>query len=373
MDSRRSLAAVARAIVVWSVIASFARAEESPTPDSFSSAERGNSSPPGSEAAIDRPPGAGCDASCCSPWTASAEFIILERIGSVNQTLVSTYPPHTPLILGTGTERLNSNDLDQGFSGGPRLDLIHHGDGGCDLELSYFQIDGWSSAKSVEPNSSGGAGGPPPNWLVFTAPGDFVQWTDYADQAMAWSYATRLYDAELNVRWELCPRVSMLAGFRWVNLREDLQGTLPPERATPFWDARTRNNLYGLQLGEDWKWLNWGRLSIDGLVKAGIFDNNVGETAAVSIYRTVYWESASINHAAFLGEIDLQCKYEVAKGLVLKAGYEAMWLQGVALAPGQIQETQSQVIRPVNVQALGVNCDSGVFYHGATAGLEYSF
>jgi hypothetical protein len=25
------------------------------------------------------------------------------------------------------------------------------------------------------------------------------------------------------------------------------------------------------------------------------------------------------------------------------------------------------------VQALGVNCGSGVFYHGATAGLEYSF
>jgi len=25
------------------------------------------------------------------------------------------------------------------------------------------------------------------------------------------------------------------------------------------------------------------------------------------------------------------------------------------------------------VQALGVNCSSGIFYHGATAGLEYSF
>ena len=87
----------------------------------------------------------------------------------------------------------------------------------------------------------------------------------------------------------------------------------------------------------------------------------------------MYWESASTNHAAFLGEIGLQCKYQVTQRLLLKAGYEAMWLQGVALAPGQIQETQSQVIRPVNVQALGVNCDSGVFYHGATAGLEYSF
>ena len=84
-------------------------------------------------------------------------------------------------------------------------------------------------------------------------------------------------------------------------------------------------------------------------------------------------ESASTNHAAFLGEIDLQCKYQVTKGLVLKAGYEAMWLQGVAFAPGQIPETQSRIAPPINVQALGVNCNSGVFYHGATAGLEYSF
>ena len=192
---------------------------------------------------------------------------------------------------------------------------------------------------------------------------------------MAWSYATSLYNAEFNVRWELCPRVTMLAGFRWVNLREDLQGTLPPERATPFWDTRTRNNLFGLQLGQDWKWLNWGRLSIDGLVKAGIFDNNVGETTEVSIYRTVYGESASTNHAAFLGEMGLQCKCQVTDRLLLKAGYEALWLQGVALAPGQIPQTLSHVtpVTDVYVQALGIDSGSGVFYHGATAGLEISF
>jgi hypothetical protein len=49
-----------------------------------------------------------------------------------------------------------------------------------------------------------------------------------------------------------------------------------------------------------------------------------------------------------------------------------MWLEGVALAPGQIQETYTTV-GPVRVRALGVNCDSGAFYHGATAGLEISF
>jgi hypothetical protein len=252
--------------------------------------------------------------------------------------------------------------------------LIRHGDGGYDLELAYFQIDGWSSAKSVQPNSAGGADGPPPNWLVFTAPGDFVQTTDDRDQAMAWRYATRLYNAELNVRWDLCPRVTMLAGFRWVGLWENLQGTLPPERATPFWDTRTRNQLCGLQLGEDWKMLNWGHFSIDGLVRAGIFDNYASETTGVSIYRTVYWESASTNHAAFLGQIGLRAKYQLTQRLLLKAGYEAFWLQGVALAPAQVPQTFSNgEPRNVYVRALGVDSGSGVFYHGVTAGLEFAF
>ena len=124
---------------------------------------------------------------------------------------------------------------------------------------------------------------------------------------------------------------------------------------------------------QDWKLLNCGRFSIDGLVKAGIFDNNADETTEVSIYRTVYGESASTNHAAFLGEIGLQCKYQVTDRLLLKAGYEALWLQGVALAPGQIPQTLSHVtpVTDVYVQALGIDSGSGVFYHGATAGLEY--
>ena len=307
----------------------------------------------------------------CSPrWTASADFILFDRVGGVNQALVSTYPPHSPLVLGTGTERLNSSDFNQGYSGGPRLDLIRHGDCGYDLELSYFQIDGWNSSKSVGPD-----GGQLPNWLVFAAPGDFVQTTDYPDQAMAWSYATRLYNAELNVRWELCSRVTMLAGFRWVNLLEDLQGTLPPERAAPFWDTKTRNDLYGIQIGEEWKVLNYGRFSLDGLVKAGIFDNSAGEKTAVSIYRVMYDESASTNQAAFLGEIALRCKYQLTERLSLKAGYEAIWLQGVALAPAQIPQTLSHGTPPtdVYVQALGIDSGSGVFFHGATVGLEYAF
>ena len=294
----------------------------------------------------------------------------MERIGTVNQTLVSTYPvvapPSSPsqLIVGQGTERLNSDDLFQGFAGGPKIGLMCHGDDGYDWEFSFFQLDSWNSARSVAPN-----GATP----VFTAPGNFVQTTDNPSQDMGWDYATRLYNAEINVRWDLCSRLTMLAGLRWVNLWEDLRATIEPSnRTSPFWDTKTCNNLYGLQLGEDWKMLNRGPFSMDGLVKAAIFDNVADETTGVSIYRTVYGESASSNQAAFLGEIDLQCKYQVSQRLLLKLGYEAMWLQGVALAPGQIPETISH-ITPVSVQALGVDSRSGVFFQGATAGLEYSF
>lgn len=194
-------------------------------------------------------------------------------------------------------------------------------------------------------------------------------------------YASRLYNAELNARWNVHDGVTLLAGFRWVNLSEELQGTLPelpgtwPNRRHPFWDGNVRNNLFGFQIGADGKLFEHARFSIDGLVKAGIFINNAAEATTVSIDRHLFSESDSSDQVACLGELGLQCKYQVAQNLLLKLGYEAMWLQGVALAPGQISDTYcySLGLRNTYVQALGVNCGSGVFYHGATAGLEYSF
>ena len=185
-----------------------------------------------------------------SRWTASAEFIFLDRIGSVPYSLVETVSGTVSLNdlpSAPGTEMLNANGLPQGFAGGPRLGLIHHGDSGYDLELSYFQIDGWNDYRSF---------GPTPDWLVMRASSNFLQTQDWKDtQMMAWDYASRLYNAELNVRWNPLARLTLLAGFRWTNLSEELQGTLPelpgtlPQRREPFWDASVRNNLYGFQVG----------------------------------------------------------------------------------------------------------------------------
>lgn len=347
--------------------------QDGPIVNSLPPGDTAASQPSVSEAMVDRSGDTthfdlgGCSPRCFPRWTASADFILLERIGSVPYTLVervSGGDPNRP-----GTEVLNATDLPQGFSGGPRVGLIRHGDGGYDLELSYFQIDGWSSSRSVYP--------PTPQdwrWLTMRCRGDFLQLNEGAGQGMVWQYGSRLYNAELNVRWNACNQVTMLAGFRWVRLQENLQGALEPPTVSwepPFWNTTTTNNLYGVQIGAEGRLFERGRFSIDGLVKAGIFDNNAEQFTGVSTIKVVRPSVASVNHAAFVGETGLRCRYEVTPRVALKVGYEAIWLQGVALAPGQIPETVMST--PTTAQALGVNCNSGAFYHGATAGLEYSF
>ena len=327
-------------------------------------------------------------------WTFSAEAIVLGRIGGANQTLVERAPGAAPFYatsIAPGAEAFNSNQFQRGFSAGPKVSLMYHDDSGYGVELSYFSIFNQSATKAIGPDS-------PADWLVMKAPGTFWQTQDFPYQAMAWSSATNLYSAEVDGRVDLSRRVTMLAGFRWLQLDDDLPGTLTPADLTaptwkqlcnctlsqisqmppggpagnypPFWNTGATNNLYGVQIGVDGKILEFGRFSLDGLIKIGLFDNNAEQTTGVSLQKVVYPSTVTTNHAAFAREASLQLKYQLIEGLALKAGYEALWLDGVALAPGQIQETYST---PSNVRALGVNCRSSVLFQGATFGLEYSF
>jgi hypothetical protein len=229
------------------------------------------------------------------------------------------------------------------------------------------------------------------------APGTFWQTQDYAYQSMVWQDDTRLHSLEANARLDLSPRVTLSAGVRWLQLRDQLEGTLSPADlgqptwkynqiprtlsdavATsdspiinpPFWTTSTTNNLYGVQIGARATIWEAGRFSLEGAIKAGVYDNRVKQTTLVSLEKQIHPTSAATNAAAFVGEGGLVAKYQLTDGVALKLGYEALWFGGVALAPGQIQEittTQS------SVNALGVNCRSTTLFQGMTFGLEYAF
>ncbi|HLY87663.1 MAG TPA: BBP7 family outer membrane beta-barrel protein, partial [Acetobacteraceae bacterium] len=277
----------------------------------------------------------------------------------------------------------------QGFSGGPKIRLTYHDDSGYGFELTYFNVFNQTGTETIGPDN-------PASWFLMRAPGGFWQTQDFPYQAMAWSNTTNLYSAEANMRLELLPRVTALAGFRWLQLNDNLQGTLTPSDRTapswktscplcnvfqitpdgpignlpPFWNGGTTNNLYGVQVGIDADILRFDRFSLGGRATIGLFDNNARQSTGVSIEKVVYPSTATANGAAFVSEAGLQLKYRVTNGLSLKAGYEVLWLVGVALAPGQIEKTHAA---PADVQALGVNHGSNVLFQGATFGLEYSF
>ncbi len=333
-----------------------------------------------------------------SRWTVSAEAIIFDRIGTANRTLVERVPgvvPFASVPTTPGIPALNSTDLDQGLSPGLRLGVTYHADSNFDWELSFFHLSGWDSTRSVGPDN-------PPDWLVMRGPGIFFQTQDFAYQSMTWDYCTKLYNAELNVRYALSKQITVLAGFRWLQLNDNLQGSIPPPDrilpvwkfnpnnnlfdvarietlpgipATgafpPFWNASTINDLNGLQIGADVRLFERGRFSIGGMIKAGGYWNHALESTGVSIEKVVHPTGASTDQAAFVGEAALQGKYQVGNGFALKLGDEALWLYRIALAPGQIQKTY--VSAPAVVTALGVKSDSGVLFHGATAGVEFSF
>ena len=94
------------------------------------------------------------------------------------------------------------------------------------------------------------------------------------------------------------------------------------------------------------------------------------QSTGVSITKIVYPSTAATNQVAFICEAGLTIKCKVARDLELKAGYELLWLDGVALAPGQIQQTYA---RDGDVHALGIDSGSNVLFQGATCGLDYSF
>lgn len=339
-------------------------------------------------------------------WSFSAETIVLGRAGGANQPLVSLVSGSQTFSAAqgaAGAEAFNSDQFRPALSVGPKVTLIYRDDGGFGAELSYFNIFNQSATKSVGPNG---------DWLIMKAPGIFTQTQDFADQAMVWRDATNLHGAEANGRLDLSSRVTVLAGFRWLQLNDSLAGSLTPvDRATtgwkigcsqgpdantskctlpgipanptsgpvvnsgPFWTTSTTNNLLGGQIGADVKLLERGRLSLEGIVKAGVFNNYAEQSTGVSMEKKMFPTHAAANRAAFVGEADLQLKYRLTEGLALKLGYEALWFDGVALAPGQIQETYSSLL-PNNqptARALGVNTGSSALFQGASAGFEFSF
>jgi hypothetical protein len=303
--------------------------------------------------------GCGCSTSCARCWVISAEAVFLDR----------SEADAVPLIADqlSGAEVLDAEDLDLGIAAGTRIRIIRPQPLiswlACHCwcwEMGYLGIDSWDVSETPMVPSSPVAIGP---GFVLPASGPGVLYEV--------SYASDLHSWEINLRRDLVPCVAVLAGFRWVELTEDFRMDEVGLTSQNIYSVNTNNHLYGLQIGSDiWLWSWTSRLHLDALIRAGIYYNRADQSTVAPVLSPLVGLfvdriSARDDQTAFLGEIGLVGVWDLSQCLGLRAGYQLMWIDGVALAPEQIPVTDLTAPGSVVLDASG-----SVFYHGATVGLE---
>jgi hypothetical protein len=256
----------------------------------------------------------GGSAGCCEPlWSVYAGAVVLRRDN-----------PSIALF-------------DTGFRAGVDIDVRRRLGERYELQFRYFGVDGWS---------------------------DQVTETVIVDEApeidLFGYYANQLYSAELNLRRCWTDRVTVLAGFRWVELQE--QGLFEAEDSSS--GGRTYNHMYGFQLGTDLLvWDRGGPFTVNAELKAGVYSNLAKSSAfGEEPDNGSFAADGRKYHTAFLGDLAIKAKYQLNNNWAVLAGYQLLWFEGVALA----NDNQLTALAEGDVDTSG-----SPFYHGALLGAEY--
>jgi hypothetical protein len=304
------------------------------------------------------------DAAAFPTWTryATAESLIMGRDNqAADRPLVSEVGAPENVLMATP-------DLQFPFGGGVRAfygarHIDHHG-----WEIGYLGLYGQSASASA------GTGGT----TYLEAPGPLgYDLTSAAQQATA-TWNSTITSVEANIfrtSTDRSPRhagwrtIDWLAGFRYVGVDEAATldvlscGDLGPH--VPYRVA-TGNSLFGGQVGARGR-IDRTRWAFEGWAKAGLF----GATQTLRQDAVVDWlgseqrpaATATGTDTAFVGDVNLSVIRRLNDVWGIRAGYNTIWISGVALAPDQFTFGADGPLQTV----VG---GGGIFLHGASLGLE---
>jgi hypothetical protein len=273
---------------------------------------------------------------------------------------------HRPLVLDLNNNDvlLKTNDLDFNWDGGLRLGYCCNCSDCWSVEFGYLGVFNQTASDGVELASS------------LMLPGDLgLQVNDFfgADDVDV-RYTSDLHSFEANLVCCCCDcgcnahSIETLCGFRYINFEEDFHLTSEDlAEGTTKYNVGTDNNLFGAQAGARYRACH-GRWSWETTGKAGIYANDMEQSQAPIVdfpgfvFRTR--RSSDNVDVAFVGDVNLTFIWQLDEVWGLRAGYNAIWLENVALAPDQLAFANN----PNSGKRL-VD-DGGVFLHGVNLGVE---
>jgi hypothetical protein len=275
--------------------------------------------------------------------------MFLTRTGAREQTLATT---------STGSELMNLRDLSFSHETGLNFQLMRETSFGWDIAVDFSMVDWWHTSRSVTGTNMESSGA----WGIHTYGGG---------AEIVASYGSSLYSTEINFRRQTPDPITPFVGFRWIELHE--QFVIDMTQTTGIYEpgivsaTNADNHMYGFQIGADSLLLKRGRLEIETLVKAGIFGNSIDQvTYATNRGIGVTADaSARTTHTTFAGDLQLTGEYQLTQCMAVRAGYQLLWLEGVALAPDQFRSTD------LAAETASVDTTGSPFYHGAFVALEF--
>ena len=139
----------------------------------------------------------------------------------------------------------------------------------------------------------------------------------------------------------------------------------------------TNNRLDGIQAIADLSLFQSDYLDLSAFAKAGVY-HNLASGAIKERYADTLNDKSTYarnfmadRHAlSFLGHSGATARLYVRHNIRLTAGYEVLFLTGLALAPDQLRDVSSPV---TGAAFLNLQTDGTMFIHGGRVGLEITF
>lgn len=149
-------------------------------------------------------------------------------------------------------------------------------------------------------------------------------------------------------------------------------GTAGPDQLQMLNSATTDNTLNGVQFSMEALLVESQWFLLDATLKAGAFQNQIDASLTElysatanddSVYGRAFNDSAS--EVAFVGQIGLGTTFRLSHFARLRAGWEVLFVSGVALAPDQTANLQAGT--------FNVNNDGDMVANGGHIGLEFVY
>ena len=314
-------------------------------------------------------------------WVLRMEAIILWRRAPGNRPIFSSTVPGTATL---GPTVLNANQLDSDMLTAPRISLYRADSEGNSVEASYMWAGNFYSQRSLPPVANGYATSPPGifgNVWGPTADPAVNTSLDSASAKLIANFQSAEFNRRIPIGWGA---TKFLAGFRWIQWNESLsmqdsfvydEPPAPYVAGNDFYTTNCFNNLYGGQIGLDSMLWNSGRgLRLEGLVKAGDYDNVASQNSAYQYGADgapFFTNAVSVktNPAlpAFVGEVGLTGVVPITKNVELRCGYFGLWLEGLVQPTNMLSGQQLTQLPP----SLGtITATGGTILQGVSMSMQ---